>query len=409
MTIIEKNSNIERSFKAGDVIMKQGEKGESAYIIEDGKVEIFLETENGETQPIGTRESGAMIGEMSLVDGAPRTATVQALEDCTLLEITREDFERRLNSADPILRMTTEVILTRYRDTLSRAVILQENRTWPPTEAVELSKISKSNAVENVKIANEFMSALHSSELRLHYQPIINLQTGYIDGFEALMRWEHPEKGLISPGVFIPVIEESGLIVTASKWALSEALMALKRIEHKTGMKGDLFMSVNFSSHDFASEGFVDSVYNTISESDINASQLHLEITERILMGQPESAKETINMCRKAGMQVSIDDFGTGYSSLSYLHHFPIDILKIDQSFVRNMTQDEGALELVRSIYSLGKNMKMEIIAEGVETQEEAIILRDMGCDLCQGFYFAKPMEERDIMALVNDWKKYEF
>lgn len=403
------SEDTQKTFKAGDIIMRQGDKGESAYIIEDGIVDILIEKPDGSAQSVGTRSKGAMIGEMSLVDKAPRSATIKAIEDCKLLEITADDFTRRLANADPVLRMTTQVILTRYRDMLARADITGESRNWPPPESLELNYVEQSNAVENIKIANDFKNALNSREVCLHYQPIIDLKNGDITGFEALMRWEHPEKGFISPGIFIPIIEDSGMIVTASRWALREALLALKRIEQKTGLHKELFMSVNFSSHDFASEDFVDSVYSTISESDVAPEQVHLEITERLLMGQPDNARETLKMCRKAGMGISIDDFGTGYSSLSYLHHFPIDTLKIDQSFVREMTKNETTLALVKSIIHLGKNLNMKIIAEGAEEQEEARILRDLECDQCQGYYFARPASERDITALVQNWQKVKF
>lgn len=386
--------------------MHQGEAGETAYLIEQGRVEILIKKPDGSQQRVATRGSGSIIGEMSLVDKAPRTATVIALEDCSLLEISFEDFARRLAGADPVLRMTTQVILTRYRDMLARADIAGEGKNWPPPEALELNYTQAAGAMETIKLANDFKSALSSSEIRLHYQPIIDLQTGDIAGFEALMRWEHKDKGFISPGIFIPIIEESGLIVTASRWALREALMALKRIEHKTGIRKKLFMSVNFSSHDFASEDFVDSVYTTISESDVLPAQVHLEITERLLMGQPDNARQTLAMCKKAGMGISIDDFGTGYSSLSYLHHFPIDTLKIDQSFVREMLGNKASMALVKSIISLGKNLDMKIIAEGAEQAEEAKALRDLGCDQCQGYYFARPAAEREITELVQKWEK---
>lgn len=396
----------QKKFKAGEAILRQGEPGETAYIIEQGRVEILIAKPDGTQQKVATRGAGSIIGEMSLIDKAPRTASVIALEDCELLEITSSDFTRRLANADPVLKMTTQVILTRYRDMLARADITGEGKNWPPPEALELNYTQASNAMETIKLANDFKAALSSSEITLHYQPIIDLRTGDIAGFEALMRWEHKDKGFISPGIFIPIIEESGLIVTASRWALREALMALKRIEHKTGIRKKLFMSVNFSSHDFASEDFVDSVYTTISESDVLPAQVHLEITERLLMGQPDNARQTLEMCKKAGMGISIDDFGTGYSSLSYLHHFPIDTLKIDQSFVREMCGNKSSMALVKSIISLGKNLDMKIIAEGAEHEEEAKTLRDLGCDQCQGYFFARPMPERDVTALVQEWEK---
>ena len=383
--------------------MRQGDPGESAYIIESGRVEILVTGRNGKVQNVGTRGPGTMIGEMALVDNAPRTATVQAVENCVLLEITKEDFSNRLQKADPILRMTSQVILTRYRDTLTRAEISNESSGWPPVEAQELTYAGQTDAIESVKIANDFRTALEKKQLALHYQPIIDLQKGKVSGFEALMRWNHPERGYISPGLFIPIAEQSGLIVDASRWALREACMALKRIESRAGFSNELSMSVNFSSTDFASEDFIDTIYTTISETDVDPNFVHLEITERLLMGQPDNAKDTLLMCRKAGIGISIDDFGTGYSSLSYLHYFPIDTLKIDQSFIRDMQKNESSMELVKSIIALGKNMKMHVIAEGVESKDEAKVLRDLGCDLAQGYYFAKPMSETDITKFVNE------
>jgi EAL domain-containing protein (putative c-di-GMP-specific phosphodiesterase class I) len=164
-------------------------------------------------------------------------------------------------------------------------------------------------------------------------------------------------------------------------------------------------MSVNFSSTDFASENFIDHLYNIISESDVLPTQVRLEITERLLIQQPDNAKAMLQMCKDAGMGIAIDDFGTGYSSLSYLYYFPIDTLKVDQSFVRAMQRDEKSLELVKSIVGLGKNMKMSIIAEGVETVEEARLLQDMGCDKVQGYYFAKPMPEKDVIEFLRNYQ----
>ena len=396
-------------FKAGEVIMRQGDAGTSAYIIDEGRVEIVIKRVDDVEQSVGTRGPGTMIGEMSIIDNAPRTATVRAVEDCKLLEITREDLSGRLKNADPVLRMVMQVILTRYRDTLTRADIRGENKNWPPAEFVELNYADQADAMETIKMANDFKLALQRKELFLHYQPIINLQKGQVSGFEALMRWKHPDRGLISPAVFIPVAEESGMIVAASQWALKESCMALKRLEQRTGFDSNLFMSVNFSSTDFASEDFVDSVYNTISKSDLKPEQVHLEITERLLMDQPDNARDTLAMCRKAGMSIAIDDFGTGYSSLSYLHYFPIDTLKIDRSFVRDMRKNESSMELIKSIIDLGKNMKMKVIAEGVEEKEEAQILRTLGCDMAQGYYFAKPMAETDLNAYVINAGTIEF
>lgn len=393
-------------FKAGEVILRQGDEGDCAYIIEKGKVEILITKANGSIARVGTRGAGTIIGEMAIVDDEPRIATIVALEECSLLEITKADFNRRLKNADPVLQITTQVILTRYRDMLTRATILKETQSYPTPEELERGYLEQLNTVETVKMANEFRAAIGTDQLSLHYQPIMNLNTGYVDGFEALMRWNHPEKGPISPGVFIPIAEDTGLIVEASRWALRESCRALKRIESKVGVERGMFMSVNFSSTDFAEENFLDQLYTILSETDVAPNKVHLEITERLLMNQPQNAKETLGMCRKAGLGIAIDDFGTGYSSLSYLHYYPIDTLKIDQSFIRNMLQDKTSMELVKSIIALGTNMNMKIIAEGVESAEEADFLKSAGCGRAQGYYFSRPHSEKDITEKLIGWHK---
>ena len=394
----------QKTFNEGDVIMRQGEPGESAYIIEEGLVEISVEKPNGDSLTVATRGAGAIIGEMSLIDSAPRTATVTAKEECVLLEITKDDFSRRLDSSDPVLRMTMQVILTRYRDTLVRSDIRQNSFTFPIAEDIEREYLEETDAVDKIRISHEFIDGLSKGEICLHYQPLVNLQDGSVYGFEALMRWFHPERGFVSPGIFIPILEDSGLIIEASKWAFRESCNALKRIQGQTGYHNELNMSVNFSSTDFSSDDFLDNIYSTISETDVQAKNIHLEITERLLMNQPAQAKETLDLCRKAGMGISIDDFGTGYSSLSYLHAFPINTLKIDQSFVRDMHENKNSQALVKSIITLGKNLDMAIVAEGVESIEEGKLLKSMGCDYAQGYYFAKPMSEEAIIESVSNW-----
>ena len=179
--------NVLKTFRAGDVIMRQGDPGDCAYIIEKGRVEIVLEKAGEDEdggQLVGTRGAGSMIGEMAIIDGAPRSATVRALEDCEFLVITSKDFEKRLQSADPVVKMTAQVVLTRYRDTLMRANITGENSTWPPAELIEASLSEHVDAVERIKLANELRKAFDGGDLHLHYQPIIDLNTGLSVGFE---------------------------------------------------------------------------------------------------------------------------------------------------------------------------------------------------------------------------------
>lgn len=389
-----------KTVRAGDLLIRQGEAGKSAYIIEQGRVEIYIE-KDGKPQFVGTRGPGTLLGEMALIDDDTRTANVRALEDCKLIEITREDFVRRLNATDPVMQTVMRVLMTRYRDTLFRSEIVRESLGWPPPEEVEKNFMQETKTMDSLRLENEFKNALTNGQLSLNYQPIVSLADGQIQGFEALMRWNHPEKGFISPGIFIPMAEETGLIVEASKWALKESCRALKRMESHVGQNPNLYMSVNFSAKDFAEETFLEDLYQIISASDVLPTQIQLEITEGLLMSQPENAKETLDLCRKAGLKIAIDDFGTGYSSLSYLHTYPINTLKIDQSFVRDMLKNNASMELAKSIITLGQNLNMTITAEGVEHKEEAIVLRDLGCESAQGYHFAKPLPEKDVTELL--------
>lgn len=391
-----------RNFQTGDTIMTQGQYGDSAFMIEKGRVEILIEKENGLVQRVGTRGAGTIIGEMALIDDEPRTATIKATEDCDLLEINRKEFNRRLENSDPVMRMVMQVVLTRYRDMLARAAILGEKNDVKTPEELEREYAEKSHAVDTFKIANEFAIAIEKDELSLHYQPMVDLKTGAITGFEALMRWEHPEKGNIPPDVFIPIAEETGLIAKASLWAFETACKALSKFHTLSNDHSDLFMSVNFSSEDFTNRKLSHELLNILNFTGIKPEHIHLEITERLLISKPTRAKETLNKCREAGMGISIDDFGTGYSSLSYLHYYPIDILKIDRSFIKNMGEDKTAKELAKSIIALGQNMGMKIIAEGVETKDEAIEVRSMGCDIAQGYYFSRPQDLNNMLNFVN-------
>lgn len=397
-----------KTFKKGDVLMREGDKADCAYVIEQGNVEVLVQ-KSGQLLQIGTRGPGSIIGEMAMIDDKPRTATIRALDDCTVMEISREDFTRRVDSADPVLKMVMRVIMTRYRDMISRTDGFKLPHAGTAAEDAENSDEIHEIAMSTIKIHNELKAALARNELLLYYQPIIDLQKMKIAGFEALMRWKHPEKGMISPGIFIPVAEESGLIVELSKWALGVSCDAAKNLQNAAKAEltsgAPLFVSVNFSVKDFSDGDFFKQIETTLDKKSTRPEQIHLEITESLLMEAPEAAKVALEKCRAHGVCVSIDDFGSGYSSLSYLHYFPIDTLKIDQSFIRSMTSHEASYVLVKSIIGLARNLNMKVIAEGIETQEEAKAVRDLGCEQCQGFWFSKPLPFDDALKFVQNWQ----
>jgi EAL domain-containing protein (putative c-di-GMP-specific phosphodiesterase class I) len=401
-------SATKKNFSSGEVLVREGERGECAYIIESGNVEILV-LRAGQLIQIGTRGAGSLVGELAMIDDKPRTATVRAIDDCTVLEITREDFAHRVESADPVLQMVMRVITARYRDMISRTDAIRIVASTPAAEVAENSDASHDTALTAIRLNSELKRALDGGELLMFYQPIIDVQEMKIAGFEALMRWAHPVNGMISPGIFIPVAEESGLITQLSNLALNLACDAAIKLNAAASKEligtGPLFVGVNFSVKDFAAAELFNHLKATIEEKKIDPKQIHLEITESLLMQSPEAARAELEKCREMGVNVSIDDFGSGYSSLSYLHYFPIDTLKIDQSFIRSLSTHAGSLVLVKSIIGLAQNLGMTVIAEGVETAADAARLKSLGCEYIQGFFFSKPLPFDAAMKFVQSWE----
>ncbi len=252
-------------------------------------------------------------------------------------------------------------------------------------------------------LAKEFQAAMDEHQLSLYYQPIVHLKSGLVAGFETLMRWNHPNRGFISPAVFIPMAERTGLIVEASRWALKEAIRALKRLESHVGHNEHIYMSVNFSPNDLADESFLDEMYNVISASDVRPTQVQLEITGDLLRGQRENSKTILGICQKTGLKIAIDDYGLGDPNVffKYMDDFPISAVKIDHLVTCDMLKIPEAKELIMAIISEAKKRDITIIAEGVEQKEEALLLRELGCKYGQGYYFTKPLPERELTTLL--------
>lgn len=255
------------------------------------------------------------------------------------------------------------------------------------------------------ELLQDLQKALQNRELILNYQPIIDLTTGLVAGFEALMRWRHPTRGVISPGMFIPLLEETGLIVPASHWALKEACHALKRIEGKVGRNKALYMSVNFTTKDFSADRFMETMYDTISISDVLPGQIQLEISEQLFVQTPETAFTTLDLCRQTGIKIALDEFEGSAESLARMGKFPITALKIDRDYIRAMGTGVGATDKIKKIIAAGKAYNMALIAEGVETEKEAFTLRDLGCGTAQGYFFSKPVTEREVSELILSWQ----
>jgi len=257
-------------------------------------------------------------------------------------------------------------------------------------------------AIESVIIENDLRNAIAENKLTLHYQPILKTGSENLEGFEALVRWIHPTHGLLSPGKFIPLAEETGLIVPLGRWVISEACQQIKRWNEISSNFRDLTVSINVSSKQFMQQDFIEYIASVLTQYNCNPSQLKIELTETVLMDYAESSIEKMNILKKMGIQLIIDDFGTGYSSLSYLNRFPIDGLKIDRSFISNMNGSDEDMEIVKTMLSLASHLNLNVVAEGVEEKGQLSVLKALSCESVQGFYFSKPLEEKFATELIK-------
>lgn len=264
--------------------------------------------------------------------------------------------------------------------------------------------ILNARTLDRLKLEYDLRSALELGQFELHYQPQIDVRSRRVYGAEALIRWRHPERGLVPPNQFIPIAEETALIIPLGAWVIAEAARQA-RAWREEGL-GDLVVSVNISALQFHQSRFLETVEQLLADAGATSRSLELELTESILMTDMDNCIQTLRSFRDLGYRIAIDDFGTGFSSLNYLRRFPINLLKIDQSFVREMLSDHASLAIVSSIINLANSLGMETIAEGVETLEESELLELQGCYLMQGYHFSKPLPVAAFKSWLADWQQ---
>jgi diguanylate cyclase (GGDEF)-like protein/PAS domain S-box-containing protein len=306
------------------------------------------------------------------------------------------------------LHVTTSIGVSVFPDDGSDAETLIKNADTAMYQAKENGRQSYQffkpamnvRAVERQSIEESLRRALERDEFIVHYQPKVKLSTGQISGAEALIRWKHPVRGLVPPSDFIPIAEDCGLIVPIGNWVLREACK-----QACTWVKDGLpviTMAVNISAMEFRDEDFLDGVFRILQETSLDPKLLELELTESVLMKRAESTQSILKILRASGVQLAVDDFGTGYSSLSYLRKFPIDALKIDQSFIRQITTAPDETTIVTAVIGMGRSLKLRVVAEGVETLEELAFLQARHCDEAQGYYFSRPVLPEQFARLLE-------
>jgi EAL domain-containing protein (putative c-di-GMP-specific phosphodiesterase class I) len=257
--------------------------------------------------------------------------------------------------------------------------------------------------MSRLELENNLRRAIEHEEFVVHYQPIVNLHTGQLWGLEALMRWDHPERGLLNPDQFVSIAEESGLVVPLGEVVLKEACRRTKEWQEEYPRIPPLMISVNLSAKQLLRPDLAEAIESALRESKLDASYLSLDVTESVYVHALEGNSATLDRLTAMGVRILIDDFGMGYSSLSYLKRLPADALKIDKSFIRGLGEDVKDTAIVRMVIELAHTLGMEVIAEGVESWDQAALLEEIGCDLGQGYHFSKPLPPDELQEYLGE------
>ena len=386
-------------FTKDQVIFRQGDMGDYAFLIEGGKVEIFHTKNNGQDVHLAFLGEGELFGEMALFNSSVRSASTRAVTDCKLLKIKRDQLFERVNSSDKIVQLIIRVLMKRLQQT-NKSVVGEAGVINLDLPVRNLEDGEGNGAVEKLKFENELNEAYLQNEFRIFHQPILDLRTNIITGSEALIRWESPSKGLISPGKFVDILENSAMIIPVGYWIIEQCFLNYREIV-KNHPNLDFSISINVSGRQFLHFDFVSKLKELLAKHQVSAKNFKLEITERVLL-EGGGVIDILNSCSEMGFAISLDDFGTGFSSLQYLAQMPIDFIKIDRSFVMNIQKDHKTLAVVSSIIYLAKKLDIEIISEGIETEAERKIMLELGSDYGQGYLFSKPVDFASFLKLLN-------
>ncbi len=377
------------SAAAGDLLFKEDDPADCAYLVEEGWVEIYTERA-GWRQSLSLIGPGEIFGEMGVIDGSPRMATAVVTEDCKLLRITVEQFKALLGHAEPFHTELLVKLVTRFREA---------QRAWmdgTPLPRQESSAMGPGYAT--LARQRDLACALDRGEIVAHLQPIVDLTSGRWRGFEALARWQSPLSGLVLPDEFLPLSERTGLIRRIDLHIAENAMRAVAAVED-----GPLpYVNINFSAWHFRDDRLVPNMVALLEKTGLPAERVRLELTETLMLDDPDRALKIMTALAEIGIRLALDDFGTGYSSLSVLHRMPIHILKIDRALVTGVLTEGRPRRILRNIIALAGDLGMEIVPEGIEDEETAEILRQLGCRIGQGFLFAKPLPMDQAIAAWN-------
>jgi diguanylate cyclase len=377
----------------GEVLFHEGDRPTTAFLVEAGTLRISARV-HGEITILGELGPGSLVGEMAVLDDSPRSATATALSSCVLTPIDRAQFAERLEAADPVVQALLRSQLTRYRSAL--ATLGGELRKQVSAAALSVSDVPIGH--DKIRLENQLREALELHQLDVLLQPIWHIGKNCTAGYEALTRWQHPERGAVSPAEFIALAEETSLIVPVGEYVLREVCAALQRFAQQD--PGDLpFIALNVSGRQLHDGQFVERVLSQLHLSGIAPAQLKLEITESLVLDYPK-VDALITQCHRCGIRVALDDFGTGYSNLGHLHKLSFDTLKLDQGFIRQL-DDPRCLAIVQAVISMARALHCDLVAEGVETAAQLAQLATLECDYAQGYLTGRPQSVDAALAAL--------
>ncbi len=398
------DNRFRRRLAEREVLFKQGDQGDCAYIVEAGLLEVSVDRA-GERDVLARAGAGSLLGEMALIDNSTRMATITAVQPCVLRVLTRNHLSERLNLADPLLRHILHVVTARYRDVIQRraASTAPEPAVAAPFERAD---DDQALAMGRLRMEQDLELALEKNEFVLHYQPIMRLEDDTVAGFEALIRWLHPERGLVMPDTFIPLAELSGLINRIGHWVIRTATTALTQFDAvRSAAPGlePLFMTVNLSGRQFSDAELVPMLDSSLKHSGIVPGRLLLEITESSLLDQLEPASQLMRQCEMLGVRLSVDDFGTGYSALSYLYRLPVSSVKLARAFIQDLATYPASQKIIGAVARLANDLAMDTVAEGIETAAQAAAVRALGVRYGQGYHYSAGMPLAVAALFVKD------
>jgi EAL domain-containing protein (putative c-di-GMP-specific phosphodiesterase class I)/CRP-like cAMP-binding protein len=426
------------TFNTDEYIFREGDPGDCAYIIESGMVEVTLDKDGGNFV-MATLTKGDILGEMAIIDRLPRTISARAIVPTVMTAIPLDYVSQKIEQSDPTVRMFLRLAMARYRDLSARLEQVFEGLSMDHGKATSDAIASSTMELKNVMSQFQEMQkridtavtkpaqpadaslfgeetlqvtkllvteekllkqALTKKEFRLHYQPIMDLANNRVAGCEALVRWNHPSGELVKPSHFVDQAEKSGLIIDLGYWIAEEACNFQSRLFND--FQKDLFVTINLSGRQFDDQFLVPNLADIMDRTGARREQIKFEITESLLIDNPELAAQSLHQLKETGAKLAIDDFGTGYSSFSYLYRFPFDTLKIDRVFVNAMSRSQKSNQIVKSLVNLSHDLGMDVVAEGIESEREAELMRNYKATYGQGFYFSRPVNATEFVKLLR-------